>query len=68
MTYTEKILDLTNNEETIRNYTKSEIDDVEKAIKEGQAIAQEFAAKALAKAALLEKLGITSDEAALLLS
>jgi hypothetical protein len=68
MTYTEKTLDVTTNKETIRNYTKEEIATVEQAIQEADAISKASAEKALAKSALLQKLGISESEAALLLS
>lgn len=66
--YREKIVNVETGEETWRDYTPEEIAAVEKA----QAEMDEFLAKqaqtAAAKAALLEKLGITEDEAKLLLS
>jgi hypothetical protein len=72
MEYTEKIIDITTGKETIRPYTKAEIAEVEAAIAkiESERLIRENekAAKELAKAALLERLGITADEAALLLS
>ena len=65
--YKEKIVDATTGEETWRDYTEAEIAEVEaaKAEAEIQRLAQE--AKATAKAALLDKLGITAEEAQLLL-
>lgn len=66
--YKEKIVNIETGEETWRNYTEQEIMDVEK--NQTEALAKE-AAKAEAKAAksaLLEKLGITEEEAKLLLS
>ena len=68
MTYFEKIVDVETGEETIRPYTKQEIDEVEKAILETQSISEIEANKAAEKAALLAKLGITADEAKLLLA
>jgi hypothetical protein len=68
MTYYEKIIDLNTGEETLRSYTAKEIAEVEKAITEAEAKEQAQAAKAHEKAALLVKLGITADEAKLLLS
>jgi hypothetical protein len=67
MTYIERIIDVQTNEIVERPYTAKEIAEVEaaKAEAETQRLAQE--AKATAKAALLTKLGITADEAALLL-
>jgi hypothetical protein len=66
--YKEKIVIAETGEETWRDYTAAEIAEVEaaKAEAETQRIAQE--AKAAEKAALLAKLGITDDEAKLLLS
>ena len=66
--YFEKIVDLETGEETIRPYTKDEIAAIEKATAEAQAKAAADNAKELEKAALLSKLGITDDEAKLLLS
>jgi len=65
--YKEKIVNAATGEETWRDYTEAEIAEVEaaKAEAETQRLAQE--AKATAKAALLDKLGITQEEAALLL-
>jgi hypothetical protein len=51
-----------------RNMTKAELDEYNTAKAEADAKAQADAAAASQKAALLEKLGITADEAALLLS
>ncbi len=68
MTYTEKIVDVTTGEETLRPYTKEEIAKVNLAISEAQAKTEAEATKAAEKAALLAKLGITNDEAKLLLS
>lgn len=68
MTYFEKIINVQTGEETLRDYTSEEIIEVERA----QAEAAERAVKqmqvAAAKAALLERLGITEEEAQLLLS
>lgn len=68
MTYFEKIVDVSTGEETLREYTAEEID----AVKRAQAESAERIAKqeeaALAREALLKKLGITEDEAKLLLS
>lgn len=66
--YKELIVNLVTGEETWRDYTNEEIAAVEKA----QAIAAEEAKKQAEKQAarlgILEKLGITEDEAKLLLS
>jgi hypothetical protein len=71
MEYTEKIIDITTGEETIRPYTKAEIAEVETTLAQIQSERlireNEKAAKESAKAALLERLGITAEEAALLL-
>ena len=68
MTYIERIVDATTGEETLRDYTAKEIAEVEKAIADNEARAKAQATKAAEKAALLAKLGITDDEAKLLLS
>ena len=69
--YKEKIVDKTG-KETFRNYTEAEIAEVELEIAakqaEAQTKAEAEATKAAEKAALLAKLGITEDEAKLLLS
>jgi hypothetical protein len=51
-----------------RDMTKAEMDQAAKDAAEASARSQAEAQKATAKAALLERLGITADEAALLLS
>ena len=66
--YFEKIVNVETGEETIRPYTKEEIAKMEKAAAEVQAKAAADNARELEKAALLSKLGITNDEAKLLLS
>jgi hypothetical protein len=68
MTYTEKIVDLATGEETIRPYTAKEIAEVEKTIAANQTATVKSETKATEKAALLAKLGISNDEAKLLLS
>ena len=68
MTYIERIHDVTSNQITEREYTAAEIAEVElNTQKEAQRTA-EAEQQATAKAALLTKLGITEDEAKLLLS
>jgi hypothetical protein len=67
MTYIERIVDAATGEETSRDYTAKEIAEVEKAIADNEARAKAQSIKAEAKAALLDKLGITEDEARLLL-
>ena len=70
--YKEKIVDGLTGLETFRDYTKAEIAEVEAEIAakqaEATARAEAEAVKAADKAALLAKLGITEDEAKLLLS
>lgn len=70
--YKEKTFNAATGEETFRDYTKAEIAEVEAEIaaKEAEATAQAQAeaTKAADKAALLSKLGITAEEATLLLS
>lgn len=70
--YVEKIVDAITNEEIIRPFTVEEIAEIEAnqaAVKaEILAIEAEAKAKAKSKADLLAKLGITEDEAKLLLS
>ena len=63
-----KIVNCTTGEEIIRNATEDEIDNLEKSQADGQERKAEAEARALAKAALLDRLGITADEAKLLLS
>jgi hypothetical protein len=67
-----KIVNVQTNEEIIVDLTKDEISEVELAQAEAQAAAKAQAeveaAKFAEKAALLERLGITEEEAQLLLS
>jgi len=71
MTYFEKIVDAITGEESIREYTKTEIDEVKKAKAEADAIQSQIKAQgesdAVAKQAILDRLGLTAEEAALLL-
>jgi hypothetical protein len=69
MKLTEKIFDITTGEETIieREETKAEQTARLKAEAEAEAIRSEAEAKLTAKALLLQRLGITEAEAALLL-
>jgi hypothetical protein len=67
MTYIHKIIDLTTGEETEVPYTKEELAEVKARETEQAARIAEAEAKAAEKAALLAKLGITEDEARLLL-
>ena len=66
--YQEKIVDVITGEETFRPYTKKEIAEVEASIADAKKISDETTAKVAAKQAVLDRLGITVDEAALLLS
>ena len=66
--YFEKIVNVETGEETIRPYTKDEIAKMEQATTEHETKAAAYNARETQKAALLEKLGITQDEANLLLS
>ena len=68
MTYIERIIDIETNEIVERPYTAKEIAEVNKAIADDEIKAAKEATKASEKAALLVKLGITEDEAKLLLS
>jgi hypothetical protein len=68
MTYIERIVDANTGETIERAYTKAQLDEVKaNQLKEAE-INAELATKASDKAALLAKLGITDDEAKLLLS
>ena len=66
--YKEKTIDVLTGEETWRDYTSDEIAEVEKAQTKAAEIAAKAAEAAAAKAALLAKLGLTEEEAKLLLS
>ena len=68
MTYKEKIINLETGEETWRDFTDEEIAELEKAQQERAKKQAEAEAKAAEKSALLVKLGITEEEAKLLLS
>jgi hypothetical protein len=68
MTLNEKILDVSTGEEVIRPYTADEIKEVEAEKVKLAAKQKEAQDKAIAKALILEKLGLTEDEAKLLLS
>ena len=66
--YKEKIINAETGEATFRNYTAEEVAEVE-ADQAAEVGAQaEAEAKAAQKAALLDRLGITEDEAKLLLA
>jgi len=64
----EKIYDVTTGETTEVPYSKEQLAEVEANKKALAANEAEAAIKATAKAALLDRLGITAEEAALLLS
>lgn len=64
--YKEKIYDIKTGEETWRDYTAEEILEIEKAQVEANARALELAEKKAARKAILEKLGLTEEEAKLL--
>jgi hypothetical protein len=67
MTYIERIVNADTNEVIEQNYTKAQLDEVEDFNKKLKAQQVAETQKATDKAALLTKLGITSEEAALLL-
>jgi len=64
----EKIVNIQTGEETIRNYTAAEVAEAEAEVAEYNKRLALLAKAKTDKAALLEKLGITADEAKLLLS
>ena len=64
----EKIINIETGQETWRDYTEAESAEVEAARQEAETQAQAESTKSAEKAALLAKLGITEDEAKLLLS
>lgn len=72
MDYFERIIDINSNEETIRPYTEEEILEVEanqkKLDEENEKKQLELHKKLQTRNAILEKLGLTDEEAALLLS
>ena len=72
MTMFERIYDVATQEETMRPYTKEEIKKAEEMAANANKIREEFEAKQQiisdAKSAILNKLGITEEEAKLLLS
>jgi hypothetical protein len=65
---TRLIIDGQTQQETVEELSKADLADLAKANKDYEAREADKLAKAAAKAALLERLGITADEAALLLS
>lgn len=64
---TEKIIDLTTGEETVRPYTEEEIAQAKQEQDAFAAVLKKRAEVERARAELLVKLGITADEAKLLL-
>ena len=68
MEYTKKTFDVSTGEETIAPLSAEEVAQVEANIAKAQEQADLQATRAAEKAALLERLGITQDEAKLLLS
>jgi hypothetical protein len=67
MTLFEKIIDITSGEETIRPYTAEEIAEVEAIQAQKTERDIKLAAKAAARQAVLDKLGLTADEITALL-
>lgn len=65
--YKEKIVNAITGEITWRDYTPEEVAAVEAAQAEAVAEAEAIAAKEAARKAVLDKLGLTADEAAALL-
>ena len=61
------IIDVNTNEETIVDYTTKELAEVAKEAKFIQAKLAEAEAKATARQVILDRLGLTADEAVLLL-
>lgn len=68
MTYIERIVNTETNQVTEQPYTKEQLAEVDAAQKKLKGMQAAEATKAAEKAALLAKLGITDDEAKLLLS
>ena len=66
--YKEKIINIATGEETWRDYTREEIAEVEKAQAEAAKLAAKQVEVAAARQTLLTKLGITEEEAKLLLA
>lgn len=67
MTYIERIVNIETGETTERALTNEEIKEMLAAQAKAEAATQKLAEAAAAKAALLEKMGITEEEAKLLL-
>jgi hypothetical protein len=68
MTYIHKIIDLATGETVEQEYTAAQLAEVAEAEAKEAQKATDLATKAAEKSALLEKLGISEDEAKLLLS
>ena len=68
MALNEKIVNVSTGEEVIRPYTEDEIKEVEAERVKIAAKQKEQQDKAIARALIIEKLGLTEDEAKLLLS
>jgi len=68
MTYFERIVNVQTGETTEREYNEKEIKEVEAKQAEVALLAEAEAQKAADKAALLARMGLTDDEARLLLS
>ena len=67
MKMTETIIDISTGEQFFREYTEDELAKVEEARAKSEQLAIKSQETLAAKAALLEKLGITEEEAKLLL-
>ena len=65
--YQEKIVDTITGEVTLRDFTEEEIAEFKATQAQADAFQVEVTAKELARLAILEKLGLTTDEAKLLL-
>lgn len=66
--YQEKIIDIETGKITMRDYTSEEIAEVEAAIAKAKEAQEDEIAKQNEKRAVLEKLGITAEQAKLFLS
>jgi phosphopantetheine adenylyltransferase len=66
--YKEKIVDAITGDEIFRDYSKNEIAEVEANLVEMKEREEEIAGKLTQRKAILERLGITEEEAKLLLS
>ena len=65
--YTERIVNIETGEVTIRPYTQEEIEEVEKNIAANEAKIQETNSYLAARKAVLDRLGLTEEEAKLIL-